>query len=66
MHLSQEQLDLISWCSLSEPGDALSNLIWNEFGPKSLESVKEQKFETWRDFISESFPEYLSELGSIE
>ena len=57
MHLSQEQLDLISWCSLSEPGDALTSLIWNEFGPKALESVKEQKFETWRAFISESFPE---------
>ena len=66
MHLSQDQLDLISWCSLSEPGDALSNLIWNEFGPKALESVKEQKFETWRAFISESFPEYGSDLGSME
>ena len=66
MHLSQDQLDLISWCSLSEPGDALSNLIWNEFGPKALESVKEQKFETWRAFVSESFPEYLSDLGSME
>jgi DNA processing protein len=66
MHLSQEQLDLISWCSLSEPGDALTSLIWNEFGPKALESAKEQKFETWRAFISESSPEYLSELGSLE
>ena len=66
MHLSQEQLDLISWCSLSEPGDALTSLIWNEFGPKALESVKEHKFETWRAFISESFPEYASELESME
>ena len=66
MHLSQEQLDLISWCSLSEPGDALTSLIWNEFGPKALESVKEQKFETWRAFVSESFPEYGSDLGSME
>ena len=66
MHLSQDQLDLISWCSLSEPGDALTSLIWNEFGPKALESVKERKFATWRTFIAESFPEYLSELGSME
>jgi DNA processing protein len=66
MHLSQDELDLISWCALSEPGDALTSLIWNEFGPKALESVKKQNFETWRTFISESFPEYLSELTSME
>jgi DNA processing protein len=66
MHLSQDELDLISWCALSEPGDALTSLIWNEFGPKALESVKKQNFETWRTFISESFPEYLSELRSME
>lgn len=66
MHLIQDELDLISWCALSEPGDALTSLIWKEFGPKALESVKKQKFETWRAFISESFPEYLSQLGFME
>lgn len=66
MHLSQYELDLISWCALSEPGDALTNLIWNEFGPEALESVKKQDFDSWRNFISESFPEYLSELRSME
>ena len=66
MYLSQDELDLISWCALSEPGDALTSLIWNEFGPKALENVKRRDFETWRTFISENSPEYLSELSSME
>jgi DNA processing protein len=66
MHLSKNELALISWCSLSEPGDALTSLIWQEFGPTALASAKNNNFIAWREFISECFPEYLSQLGAME
>jgi len=66
MHLSKNELALISWCSLSEPGDALTSLIWQEFGPTALVNAKEHNFRAWRIFISECFPEYLSQLEAME
>jgi len=66
MHLSKNELALICWCSLSEPGDALTGLIWQAFGPKALEDVKKNDFGTWRILIAQNFPEYLGQLEAME
>ncbi len=63
MHLSDNELALITWTALSEPGDALANLLWSKIGPRILEQVRVGDFKPWYEAVGKSHPEYLSQLG---
>ncbi|MDG2497676.1 MAG: DNA-processing protein DprA [Aquiluna sp.] len=62
MQLSENELDLIAWTALSEPGDALANLLWTTIGPKVLEHAKSGDFKPWFRAVGKSHPEYLPEV----
>ena len=62
MQLSENDLALITWTALAEPGDALANLLWLAFGSDALEHARSKDFKSWYQLVGKYHPEYLGGL----
>jgi DNA processing protein len=63
MQLTSEQEATIAYSALSEPGDALAYLIFQQNGSAAIEQFKSGKAKTiWPEQIHEMAPEYVASL----
>lgn len=66
MQLSQEQENLITYSALSEPGDALAQLIYKLRGQMAISEFKSGKAKKlWTEQITALSPEFLDELPKL-
>lgn len=66
MQLSKEQEDLITYSALSEPGDALAQLIYQLRGVEAVGEFRSGKAKKlWFDQLEALAPEFLDELPKL-
>ena len=66
MQLTQEQEDLVTYSALSEPGDALAQLIYQLRGDEVLTEFKSGRAnKLWFEQVQAVAPEFLSELPKL-